>query len=72
MCSRPPAITVAAILTALFSLMTFPGPWWYAVPGAEETPAFIIYWGIVLGIVGIIVAIGLHSSPVPSAAIAFV
>jgi hypothetical protein len=47
--SRPPAITVAAILMALFSLMNFPGPWWYAVPGAEETPAFIIYSGIVLG-----------------------
>jgi uncharacterized membrane protein (DUF2068 family) len=57
--SRPPAITVAAILMALFSLMNFPGPWWYAVPGAEETPAFIIYSGIVLGIVGIVVAVGL-------------
>jgi hypothetical protein len=53
--SRPPAITVAAILMALFSLMNFPGPWWYAVPGAEETPAFIIYSGIV----GIVVAVGL-------------
>jgi hypothetical protein len=57
--TRPPAVTVAAILMALFSLMNLPGPWWYAVPGAEETPAFIIYSGVVLGIVGIIVAIGL-------------
>jgi uncharacterized membrane protein (DUF2068 family) len=45
---------------ALFSLMNFPGPWWYAVPGAmEETPMFIFYSGIVLGIVGIVAAVGL-------------
>jgi uncharacterized membrane protein (DUF2068 family) len=56
---RPLPVTVAAILMALFSLMNFPGPWWYAVPGAEETPAFIIYSGIVLGIVGIVAAVGL-------------
>jgi uncharacterized membrane protein (DUF2068 family) len=54
------AVTVAAILMALFSLMNFPGPWWYLIPGAvEETPMFVIYVGIVLGIVGIIAAIGL-------------
>jgi hypothetical protein len=57
--SRPQAVTVAALLMALFSLMNFPGPWWYAVPGAEETPMLIIYSGIVLGIVGIVAAVGL-------------
>ena len=57
--SRPLPLTVAAILMALFSLMNFPGPWWYAVPGTEETPMFIIYSGIVLAIVGIVAAIGL-------------
>jgi uncharacterized membrane protein (DUF2068 family) len=57
---RPLPVTVAAILLALFSLMNFPGPWWYAVPGAmEETPMFVIYVGIVLGIVGIVAAVGL-------------
>jgi uncharacterized membrane protein (DUF2068 family) len=57
---RPLPVTVAAILMALFSLMNFPGPWWYAIPGAmEETPMFIIYSGIVLGIVGIVAAVGL-------------
>lgn len=56
---RPLPVTVAAILMALFSLMNFPGPWWYAVPGAEETPMFVIYSGIVLGIVGIVAAVGL-------------
>src|SRR5215213_4027234 len=53
-------LTVAAILMALFSLMNFPGPWWYLVPGAvEATPMFVIYAGIVLGIVGIVTAVGL-------------
>jgi uncharacterized membrane protein (DUF2068 family) len=58
--SRPQTVTAAAILLALFSLMNFPGPWWYVVPGAmEETPMFIIYSGIVLGIVGIVAVVGL-------------
>ena len=53
-------VTVAAILLALFSLMNFPGPWWYLVPGAAEvTPMFVIYSGIVLGIVGLVGAVGL-------------
>src|SRR5215210_3487479 len=60
MSPRPLPVTVAAILLALFSLMNFPGPWWYVVPGAmEETPMFVIYSGIVLGIVGIVAAVGL-------------
>src|SRR5919202_6798154 len=58
--SRPLPVTIAAILMALFSLMNFPGPWWYLVPGAvEATPMFVIYSGIVLGIVGIGAAVGL-------------
>jgi hypothetical protein len=58
--SRPLPVTVAAILLALFSVMNFPGPWWYVVPGvAELTPMFVIYSGIVLGVVGIVAAVGL-------------
>jgi uncharacterized membrane protein (DUF2068 family) len=58
--SRPLPVTVAVILLALFSLMNFPGPWWYLIPGAvEETPMFVIYSGIVLGIVGLVAAVGL-------------
>src|SRR5829696_2947385 len=58
--SRPLPVTVAAILLAPFSLMSFPGPWWYAFPGAAEvTPMFVIYSGIVLGIVGVVAAVGL-------------
>jgi hypothetical protein len=58
--TRPQTVTVAAILIALFSLMNFPGPWWYALPGAmEETPMFVIYTGIVLGIAGFVATVGL-------------
>jgi hypothetical protein len=60
MSPRPQPVTVAAILLALFSVMNFPGPWWYAVPGAAEvTPMFVLYSGIVLGIVGLVAAVGL-------------
>jgi uncharacterized membrane protein (DUF2068 family) len=60
MSPRPVAVTVAAILMALFSLINFPGPWWYAVPGAmEETPMIVLYVGIVLGIGGLVAAVGL-------------
>jgi uncharacterized membrane protein len=58
--TRPMPVTVAAILMALFSLMNFPGPWWYLIPGAvEETPMFVIYSGIVLGIAGLVATVGL-------------
>jgi len=58
--TRPQTVSVAAILMALFSLMNFPGPWWYAIPGAvEATPMFVIYVGIVLGIAGLVAAVGL-------------
>ena len=57
---RPLPVTVAAVLMVLFSLMNFPGPWWYLVPGAvEATPMVVIYSGIVLGIVGFVAAVGL-------------
>ena len=59
MSPRPLPVTVAAIIQALFSLMNFPGPWWYASPGVEEPPAFVVYSGIALGIVGVAAAVGL-------------
>ena len=57
--SRPPTVTVAAILLVLLSLLDF--PWLYRLlfPGAVEPPAFVVYSGYVLGIVGLLVAIGL-------------
>ncbi len=60
MSPRPLPVIVAAILLALFSLMNFPGPWWYLVPGAAEvTRMFVTYSGIVLGVVGLVAAVGL-------------
>jgi hypothetical protein len=57
--SRPPTVTVAAILLVLLSLLNF--PWLYRLlfPGAVEPPAIVIYSGYVLGIAGLLVAIGL-------------
>src|SRR5215212_9640768 len=58
--SRPPTVTLAAILLVLLSLFS-DFPWLYRLlsPGAVEPPGFIIYSGYVLGIAGIVVAIGL-------------
>src|SRR5215210_3499649 len=58
--SRPPTVTVAAVLLVLLSLFGFPWPWMILFPGTGEAPpAFIYYAGIVLGIVGLLVAVGL-------------
>ena len=57
--SRPPTVTVAAILLVLLSLSDFPWLYQLLFPGAEEPPAFLLYSGYVLGIVGLVVAIGL-------------
>src|SRR5215204_5352469 len=56
--SRPLPVTVAAILLVLLSLFDFPWSWMLLFPGVEAPP-FVIYSGIVLGIVGIVVAVGL-------------
>ena len=57
--SRPQAVTVAAVLLVLLSLFNFPWPWLLLFPRAESPPAFVIYTGFVLGIVGLVVAVGL-------------
>jgi hypothetical protein len=54
--SRPLPLTVAAILMALISLVGLPGP---LLPGSEEVPAVVIYGGILLGVVGLVAAVGL-------------
>ena len=54
--SRSMPITVASILMVLISLVGLPGP---LLPGSEEVPAVVIYGGIVLGIVGLVAAVGL-------------
>ena len=54
--SRPMPVTVAAILMILISLVGLPGP---LLPGSEDVPGVVIYGGIVLGIVGLVAAVGL-------------
>ena len=54
--SRPLAVTVAAVIQAISSLGSLPGP---LLPGSEEIPAVVIYGGIVLGIAGLVATVGL-------------
>jgi hypothetical protein len=54
--SRPVPVTVAAILLALCSLLSLPAP---LLPGSEGVPEVVLYSGIVLGIVGLVAAVGL-------------
>src|SRR5436853_4295746 len=56
--TRPPTVTVAVILLVLVSVTDFPLPWAALFPGAEP-PDFVVYAGIVLGILGLVVAVGL-------------
>ena len=54
--SRPGPVTVAAIIQALFSLLSLPGP---LLPGSEGVPAVVLYSGIVLGVAGLVASAGL-------------
>jgi uncharacterized membrane protein (DUF2068 family) len=56
---RPLPVTIAAILLVLLSLFDFPWPYQLLFPMAEAPPAFILYSGYVLGIVGLVIAVGL-------------
>jgi len=56
---RPQAVTIAAILLVLLSLFNFPWPWLLLFPWAQPPPAIVIYTGFVLGVVGLVVAVGL-------------
>ena len=57
--SRPQSVSVATVLLVILSLFGFPWPWLLLFPGAEQPPAFVLYTGLVLGIVGLVVAVGL-------------
>jgi hypothetical protein len=54
--SRPQPVTVAAIIQALFSLLSLLGP---LLPGSEGVPAGVLYSGIVLGVAGLVASAGL-------------
>src|SRR5215210_734301 len=57
--SRPLPVTIAAILLVLLSLFDFPWPYELLFPGAEEPPAALLYSGDVVGVVGLVAAVGL-------------
>ena len=59
MSSRPLAVTVAAILLVLLSLTNFPWLFLFLFPGEEGPPAFILYSGYVVGVAGLVAAVGL-------------
>ena len=54
--SRPLAVTIAAVVQAISSLGSLPGP---LLPGSEEVPAVVIYGGMVLGVAGLVATFGL-------------
>ena len=55
---RPQGVTIAAILLVLLNLFYFPWPGLLLLPWVLP-PAFVIYTGLVLGVVGLGVAVGL-------------
>ena len=54
--SRPLPVSVAAVIQALISLLNLPGP---LLSGSEGIPAVVLYWGIVLGVAGLVASAGL-------------
>src|SRR5215218_5643594 len=61
MSPRPLPVTVAAILLVLLALSDFPWLFDFLFPvgDVEGPPAFILYSGYVVGVVGLVVAVGL-------------
>jgi hypothetical protein len=53
--ARPLPVTVAAVIQALFSLLSLLGP---LLPGSEGVPAVVLYSGIVLSVAGLIASAG--------------
>jgi hypothetical protein len=57
--SRPLSVNIAAGLLVLLGLFGFPFVGTLLFPGVEEPPAFVIYSGLVVGILSLVVAVGL-------------
>lgn len=54
---RPTAVTIAAVLLALFSVLNLATP---LIPAAPDgVPAFIVYSGVALGAIGLVAVVGL-------------
>ena len=60
---RPLPVTVAAVLLVLLSLTNFPWLYLFLFPGAEEPPAFILYLGYVVGVVGLVAVLTSSRAP---------
>lgn len=56
---RPLPVTVAVVLSLLLCLFNAPWPWMALFPGVEGPPDWVLYAGYVLGIVGLVAAVGL-------------
>ncbi len=52
---RPLSVTIAAVLLALFSVLNLAFPLF----PTEGIPAFVVYSGVVLGIIGLVAVAGL-------------
>ena len=52
---RPLSITIAAVLLALFSVLNLAFPLF----PTEGIPAFVVYLGVALGVIGLVAAAGL-------------
>src|SRR5829696_3059161 len=57
--TRGKASPLARILLVILNLFNFPWPWLILFPWAQPPPAIVIYTGLVLGVVGLVVAVGL-------------
>src|SRR5919112_1474756 len=57
--SRPLPVTISAGLLVILGLFGFPLVWMLLFPGVEEPPAFVVYSGLVIGILSLVVAVGL-------------
>ena len=53
---RPLIVSVAAVVQALFSLLSLPGP---LLPSSEGIPSVVLPSGIVLGVAGLVASAGL-------------
>jgi hypothetical protein len=52
---RPPSVTIAAVLLALFSVLNLAFPLF----PTEGIPALVVYSGVGLGVIGLVAAVGL-------------
>ncbi len=57
--TRPQPVTIAVVLSVLIILANFAGPAFPQGSGDDKVPTFVIVLGVILGVVGIVAAVGL-------------